>query len=101
MPHADADHQHLPAAPHIHANNRRERRRVEFLDLLGDLLDGVIADLLSRHPPVRFNTEQHLPAAVVEHGAQRAHGLAALVGRALKLECLGFARTRPNHDLFQ
>ena len=53
-----ADDQNLAAVAQGHAIDGREGRRIDRAQLLGDLFDGVIADLLADDSPVRLNAKQ-------------------------------------------
>ena len=68
--------------------DRRKRWRVDLPKLGAQLFYGALADLLAHHSPVRRDTEQHLPAALVQEGTDGHSGLSARAGSLLELQRL-------------
>jgi hypothetical protein len=90
-PPRDRHRNHLSASRDVPLLNGRENRRLDVLDFLGHFLQGPLRHLLADNPPLGIDTEQHLPAAMVQHGAQIVHGFRTLAGGLLELQRLGLA----------
>ena len=101
-----AHHHHLaPAclsgrqATDLDAVDGRKHRRLDLAQLLRDFFHRMVAHLLADDPTVGLDAEEHPTAAMVEHRAQRARGLATLSGRPLELERLRLASGGPSGDV--
>ena len=81
--------------------DRRKCRRVDPLDFGAHFLNRPLANLLAGHLSRRRDTEQHVPAALVEHGAHGLGRLAACTRRVLELQRLGFSCRGQRCDLFR
>lgn len=90
-PPGDRNHENFAPVRYRHALDAGEGRRIDVVQLLHELLDGLVADVLPDHRPIGLYADEDLPAAIVQHGADGLGHVGALPGRALELQHLGFA----------
>lgn len=82
----DAQDQHGLAAPEVHALDLEEERRLELLAGVGDLEEGLLADLLAHDLAARADADQHPSPGAVGKSAEGLERLAQLAGGSLELQ---------------
>ena len=75
----------LPITGHRNSFNRRKAGWVDSSNLGAHFFNGPFAHLLAGHITIRCDSEQHMPALLIEHGAHGHRRLPARARRALEL----------------
>lgn len=93
-------HDDTPPVGEIHFDDPRIGRRNDPLQLPRDVVERVLPDLLAVDRSIRRHAEQHLPAPVVQHRADRLGGFATLAGRRVEFQRLRLAGGGQARDFF-
>lgn len=91
----DAEHEYFATTPDAHSLQRREQRRLEILELAGQLFQGVVAHGLTDHLARRGDSKEQSPALAIREGAECAAGAVLLGSGFLELQPLGLAGGDP------
>ena len=90
-PLAGADDYDIAVFTHADAFDARKRRRIDALKLTAQLFNGPLSNLLPDHASIILHTEQNLPAALVQEGANRHSRFATRTSSLLELQRLRLA----------